>query len=557
MLKTKLISSLDKCFIDSNYDEFAEIKSINIYKNTDASFQLIPYEEAEARVARMVGKIEVEGDLAEFVKFRSVECIPNYVPIEPTPKMAAELDPDYIRNEPGLYPDLLLPLHHTNAVTVLNQQIHPVWIDVKNDGSFAPGEHTLKFKLYNQYNEVACENEITINVIDIALPEQETKVTQWFYADCLADYYDVEVWSDRHFEICRRFVQTAVDNGINMILTPVLTPPLDTAVDWERTTNQLVQVTVTNGEYSFDLSLLDRWVNMLLDCGVKYFEINHLFTQWGAFKCPKVMATVDGEYKRIFGWDTPAEGEDYVTFLNLLLKEVTTYFENRGLKDRVYFHISDEPWEEHLPQYKLNRKNIGEALKGWKILDALSHVEYYQQGLCENPVPQVNRVLPFLEEDIKERWVYYCCYPYEGYSNRFMAMHSARTRFLGIQMYKYGLEGFLHWGYNFYNNQFSWDHIDPLLNGNAGHWAGGGDAASVYPGRHGMPLESIRLIAFRQGLEDIRALKLCESLYSKAEVVAAIEKAYGAEIVFEKCANSTEVMQKVRDAVDNMIMAKL
>ena len=44
-----------------------------------------------------------------------------------------------------------------------------------------------------------------------------------------------------------------------------------------------------------------------------------------------------------------------------------------------------------------------------------------------------------LKEDIKERWVYYCCYPYEGYSNRFMAMHSARTRFLGVQMYKYGL----------------------------------------------------------------------------------------------------------------------
>ena len=124
-------------------------------------------------------------------------------------------------------------------------------------------------------------------------------------------------------------------------------------------------------------------------------------------------------------------------------------------------------------------------------------------------------------------------------------------------MYKYGLEGFLHWGYNFYNNQFSWDHIDPLLNGNAGHWAGGGDAASVYPGRHGMPLESLRIIAFRQGLEDIRALKLCESLYSKEEVVAAIEKAYGGEIVFEKCANSTAVMQKVRDAVDQMIMAKL
>ncbi|MBO5852385.1 MAG: DUF4091 domain-containing protein [Clostridia bacterium] len=557
MLRTKFISSLDKCFIDDNYDSFAEIKSVNIYKNTDAVFQYLAFDEEEARMCRMVCSIEVEGDLAEYVKMRTVECIPNYVPVEPTPKFSRDLDPDYVRTEPGLYPDILMPLHNTNGVTVLKQQLHPVWIDVKNDGSISAGEHTLKFKLFNRTHELIAENEITINVIDTCLPEQETKVTQWFYADCLADYYDVDVWSERHFEICRRFIQTAVDNGINMILTPVLTPPLDTAVGWERTTNQLVQVALNDGKYSFDLSLLDRWVNMCLDCGVKYFEINHLFTQWGAFHCPKVMATVDGEYKKIFGWESAAEGEEYVTFLNLLLKEVTSYFEGRGLKDNVYFHISDEPWAEHLPQYKLNRKNIGEALKGWHILDALSHVEYFKEGLCENPVAQVNRILPFLEEDIKERWVYYCCYPYEGYSNRFMAMHSARTRFLGTQMFKYGLDGFLHWGYNYYNNQFSWDHIDPMLNANAGHWAGGGDAVSVYPGRHGMPLESIRIVAFRQGLEDIRAMKLCESLYSKQEVVAAIEEAFGGEIVFEKCANDTATMQRVRDAIDNMIIAKL
>ena len=72
-----------------------------------------------------------------------------------------------------------------------------------------------------------------------------------------------------------------------------------------------------------------------------------------------------------------------------------------------------------------------------------------------------------------------------------------------------------------------------------------------------MPLESLRIIAFRQGLEDIRALKLCESLYSKEEVVAAIEKAYVDEIVFKKCANDTATMQRIRDIVDNMIMAKL
>ena len=115
----------------------------------------------------------------------------------------------------------------------------------------------------------------------------------------------------------------------------------------------------------------------------------------------------------------------------------------------------------------------------------------------------------------------------------------------------------MHWGLNFYNNQFSHDHIDPFLNGNAGYWAGGGDAVSIYPGRHGTPLESLRLIAFRQGLEDIRALKLCEKYYSKEEIVERLEKIFGEKITFKKCVNDTKTMQKMRDTIDKMISERL
>lgn len=556
MLKAKLISSMEKCFLDSSYDEFAEIKSINIYKNTDAAFQLLPFNGEESYDSRTHYKVDAIGDIADCVVFRTVENIPNYIPFQKTPKTAAEADPKFLRTEPGLYPDVLLPLHHGGTMAVINCQSRSLWIDVKNNG-ITPGKHTLKIRLSCEDGTVACENEITVNVIDIDLPKQTTVVTQWFYADCIADYYDLDVWSDKHFEYCRRFIKTAVDNGINMIYVPLVTPPLDTAVGHERTTTQLVGITVNGGKYSFDFSLLERYINMCLDCGVEYLEMSHLFTQWGAYHAPKVMATVDGEYKKIFGWETDAAGEDYVFFLNSLLTELTAYLAAKGLKDKTYFHISDEPNAEHLEQYKINKNNLAKVLSGWKILGALSHVEFYKEGLCEIPVPISNSIESFMPEDIKERWIYYCCGPQEGYSNRFMGMHSARTRFMGVQMYKYGIEGFLHWGYNFYNNQFSDDHIDPFLNGNAGYWAGGGDAVSVYPGRHGTPLESIRIIAFKQGLEDIRALKLCESFYPKDEIVKRLEQVFGDEIKFNKCADDTQTMQNIRNTIDEMILAKI
>ncbi len=556
MLKTKIISSLEKCFLDSSYDEFAEVTHINIYKNTNAAFQLLPCDEEEAEQSRTHYKVKLEGDLADKAVLRTVENIPNYIPFPQTPGRANALDSGYVRTTPGLYPDVLVPIAHSGWFSVVKGQLRTLWIDIINDGVFA-GEHSLKICLTDMDGNAVTENEIIISVIDAELPEQDTRVTQWFYADCVADYYDLEVWSDKHFEYCRRVIESAVKNGVNMIYVPLFTPALDTAVGGERTTTQLIQVTAENGKYSFDLSLLDRYINMLLDCGVKYFEMCHLFTQWGAYHAAKVMATVDGEYKRIFGWDTDAAGEEYVRFLKEMLTEVTAYLEKKGLRDRTYFHISDEPSAEHLEQYKKNKENLKSVIGGWKLLDALSHVEFYKEGLVEIPVPISNSIEAFMPEDINERWIYYCCGPSVGYSNRFMGMHSARTRFMGIQMYKYGIEGFLHWGLNFYNNQYSHDHIDPFLNGNAGYWAGGGDAVSIYPGRHGTPLESIRLVAFAQGLEDIRALKLCEKYYSKEEIVKRLEDIFGEPITFKKCADDTETMQKMRDAIDGMIAERL
>ena len=58
----------------------------------------------------------------------------------------------------------------------------------------------------------------------------------------------------------------ATDHGINMILIPVLTPPLDTAEGGERTTVQLVDITYENGKftvvrYAYDEHLRAKGLN--------------------------------------------------------------------------------------------------------------------------------------------------------------------------------------------------------------------------------------------------------------------------------------------------------
>ena len=562
MLITKFVSAMEKCFLDQRPEEFAEVKKLRMYKNERASIQLVTYDGDEAETAIRFARAELSGELSKFVTMHTVESVINYLPAFGTAGVIEAADPTYLRTTPGMYPDILLPLMRKGlGIPILNQQLHSVVLDI--EGDLAAGTYPLTLSLYSaptpdltDESELMAENTIEIEVIDAELPPQELRYTNWFYADGLANYYNVEPFSDRHFEICENFVKTAVKNGINMILTPVFTPPLDTGIGWERTTTQLVKVIRENGVYSFDFSLLDRWIDMLNRQGVKYIEISHLFTQWGAYAAPKVMATVDGEYKKLFGWDDSASGEEYVTFIRAFLTELTAHLEARGDKERTYFHISDEPQGQHLAQYKTNKHNVANILKGWKLLDALSEVEFYKEGLCEIPVPSTGAIESFMPEDIKERWTYYCCGPWIKASNRLMAMSLARTRSIGMQLYKYGIEGFLHWGYNFYNNCHSYDAVNPFINAVAGYWCCGGDAHVVYPAQDGTPLESIRIKAIKQGIDDMRVMKLAESYYGKEAVVAAIESVMG-ELNFMTCANDSATMQKVRDAIDDMIIAKL
>src|SRR5690606_15743913 len=104
--------------------------------------------------------------------------------------------------------------------------------------------------------------------------------------------------------------------------------------------------------YRFGFDRLQRWITLCQQKGVQYFEFSHLFTQWGAERCPKIVAWEQGELKRIFGWDTEATGEEYRTFLDQFLPQLVQFIDHNGIGEQCYFHISDEPAQRHLEQYK-------------------------------------------------------------------------------------------------------------------------------------------------------------------------------------------------------------
>ncbi|MBR4662351.1 MAG: DUF4091 domain-containing protein [Lentisphaeria bacterium] len=549
-LKTMFCSSLAKIMPAS--DPEVEIRQGCALRGERFSFQLA-YKLVEP--GRFYLKVRTESPFGKALRVRKV----GLVPVEYT---GVAFDDDIISKDPGMYPDLLTDADPGDIPALPTWRA--LWFTVDVPKNFKPGIYEIKVSLQCGWIQPVpdfadcCTKTFKLEVLDAVIPEQKLKHTNWFHCDCLASYYNVPVFSEEHWKVIGNFMKSAAAHGINMILTPVFTPPLDTRIGSERPTVQLVGVTRTKGKYSFDFSKLDRWIDLARKSGIKYFEISHLFTQWGAVCTPKIIAKVDGREKRIFGWDVKAGSKEYIEFLNAFLPRIAAFLKKKGLQKRVYFHCSDEPYAAHLEQYKANKEIMIRHLKGFPIMDALSHVEYYEQGIVTTPVPSETVLEKFLAAGMKERWTYYCCGPTTVFSNRFIHMPSSRNRIFGTLLYVYDIEGFLHWGFNFYYSGLSRYPIDPYRCNDSGYFFPAGDAFMVYPGKDGVPEDSIRYEVFYEALQDQRVLQKLESLVGRDAVLKELDKlAPGGKMKIDNYPKGEKAVLALRNKINSMLRKAL
>ena len=103
-----------------------------------------------------------------------------------------------------------------------------------------------------------------------------------------------------------------------------------------------------------------------------------------------------------------------------------------------------------------------------------------------------------------------------------------------MQLYKYNMEGFLHWGFNFYNSQYSLHRIDPFRVNDSEDAFPAGDPFIVYPGKDGEPIESMRLPVMADAMLDTQLLEYLESLTSREHVLELLEGADNVDIRFDQ-----------------------
>lgn len=498
-IRSWITSTLTRHFPDSPAQANRTLR-LDIARNEHFSFQVAIRRNAQPEKALpMPVNVSMDVDAPRFwhARIRRV----GYVPVARRSPSIAAAETDAFNRIPGFVPD---PLFEDTDIVLPALETHAFWISVEPIADVPPGIHSIDVVCRTR-DQTVRRHTARVSVHDVTLRKRKNfRVTNWFYCDALLDYYGCQAFDARFWQILPGYLKNLAKHGQDTVYTPLLTQ----ATDGIKRPTQLLKIRRTPaGRYRFDWNEAGRFINVARKSGIAHFEWPHLFTQWGAANAIRAYHGQGQSEKCLWPAKTTATSGVYRRFLEDLLPALYSFLEREKLLKKSYFHISDEPREEHLDNYRRARTMIRSIAPWMKTMDALSDVVFARNGLTDIPVPAVNHAMPFIEAGIPS-WCYYCCSQRGPYINRLLDTPPAKIRMNGWLFYRFGIKGFLHWGCNYWYRRASRQLIDPFFVQDAGSWPNWpcGDPFILYPGPSG-PIDSIRWEVFGESLQDYALLQ--------------------------------------------------
>ncbi|OPH57711.1 hypothetical protein BC351_04135 [Paenibacillus ferrarius] len=330
---------------------------------------------------------------------------------------------------------------------------------------------------------------VTLEVFQAVVPEQETlAITNWLSNQNAATYHGLELWSEDHWHMLRKYGEAMRRTRQTHFLVGL----------------ELIDIQEDTGRYTFDFTKVKRYIELFLSLGFTGIEGGHLASRTG-WDDPLFVLNYRNDIKA-----TSPEG---YTFLAQFLPAWQQFLQQHDWLDRTIQHVADEPIQQSASDFRILSSIVRKFMPGVKLIEAMiyPHIE----GSLDIWVPtnegfdQHQAHFQHLQNLGETVWFYTCWNPGGHYLNRFLDIPLLKTRYLHWGNYKYGLKGYLHWGFNMYlDNQDPFELTCPYLApGVHAKRVPSGDTHIVYPDAEG-PMLSMRLEAMRLGVEDYELLQL-------------------------------------------------
>ena len=121
-MRARIISSLEKCFPDQTVSSKAPLKNFTMLKNERYSLQVC-YDCEEMINDKQIVYLSIDSPLAEAIHVYQVKCIPSLMPV-----YRQQHDDNYLRTQPGLFPDLLQPWQPSDRLPASNV-LNALWLE--------------------------------------------------------------------------------------------------------------------------------------------------------------------------------------------------------------------------------------------------------------------------------------------------------------------------------------------------------------------------------------------------------------------------------------------
>jgi hypothetical protein len=499
-----LLPSDQRIYPSTVLDFCSESKPLEVATNEQFSFQLAFRNRIDDTVITYIKALESPWN----VRIRRV----GYVPMRHL-NTALGLDGADVEGRgmvPGYVGD---PLYEKTDYMAPPKETTAYWITVvAPPEGVAAGEYEIELEVETEIlgtaTRVPHRFKQKVKVHPVKLQPRNFSVTNWFYVDALMDWYKTDGFDERFWQLAERYIANLVSHGNDILFTPLLTPPLNGV----KRPSQLLKVAHDGeGNYTFDWSDVARYVALGKACGVKFFEWNHLFSQWGVKKAIRVYEGQGKDERLLWPPETDATSEVYRNFLAQLLPALHRFLVDHDILECSMFHISDEPHgEEHVAAYRKAREMVLSIAPWIKTMDALSSLQDAKAAETDLPIPSIRHAHEFFEANV-EAGCYYCCGPRGAFLNRLMDTPLAKIGMHGLVFYRWPIKLFLHWGYNYWYREDQRTMLDPFIRQDGDSWPrwAFGDPFVVYPGEEG-PIDSIRWEVFAESLQDYNLLQtLC------------------------------------------------
>jgi len=404
---------------------------------------------------------------------------------------------ELIAEAPASIPD---PFWEGDTVAAKAGAAQALWIEADIPDDAAAGRYDGVIRL--AAGDVSADAPISLRVFGFRMPsERHQQVTNWFTFPGAG--MSVKPDSDEYWALARRFAETLVRHRQTCFMTHL----------------SLISTTYSRAEgFRCDFTRLDRWAATFLGAGMERMEL---------FQAGRATAGVDNRESRTEPADLAVTVKDSGVKLTAeqklrgVLQQLEKHIRAKGWVGKVMIHIADEPFVHTVPSYRAVARIVHEAAPSLRIIEAVEATGFGDAiDVLVPKLSHLNLWYPYFRDahsQGRELWFYTCCHPQGRYPNRFLDQPLVKARALHWIQYLYGLDGFLHWGLNWFA-----DGVDPYSEEGISQGLPLGDRAVLYPGKGGY-VGSLRLSAMRDGLQDY------EYLWTLEQRIAAIKKRLGAD----------------------------